>query len=393
MGYSTKKRQRVPTKSGATAEIDLLVTRGNRTMAVECKNYDESRSVPVKDLRIFANKLDDSSIISGVFVASTVFSMDAQKFAESEGRIDLWDRAKLFEMISTYMIGRIGLSSLRKEQVLPVMSDFESISGLPLSNRHVVNLYSKVLLYHPYIAVGYRLQSTRKDPTGRRHMISDSGIYIVDGLDGDIINKESGILEILTGGLLMNKVQRVESKEDKLVTKDLLSMKSGSENIMKTSDYNLTFAEQSISEKEAVEGVKEYVIVKNTKDVEYNMKVREEIETRKMRIVPKNSEVVIRSVRLVYVPKWQLDYEVGQRSYQRTIIASSGSIVREDFAKCLQCKLMKKSPISACESCGLLLCEKHSFQEGGRYLCQEHVSESMREQIKKKGILSKIGLR
>jgi predicted RecB family endonuclease len=47
MGYSVEKRQRVQTKSGATAEIDILLVRGIRRRAVECKNYDQSRTSSV----------------------------------------------------------------------------------------------------------------------------------------------------------------------------------------------------------------------------------------------------------------------------------------------------------------------------------------------------------
>ena len=53
MGYKVEKRKRVPTKSGATAEIDILLTRGIRKRAVECKNYDPSRSVGIQDMRVF----------------------------------------------------------------------------------------------------------------------------------------------------------------------------------------------------------------------------------------------------------------------------------------------------------------------------------------------------
>ncbi len=90
MGYSVKMRQRPPTKSGGTAEIDILLERGNRRKAVECKNYDPSRSVGVSELRIFKDKLTDTGIAAGVFVTTTSFSEDAERLAESTG-IERWD--------------------------------------------------------------------------------------------------------------------------------------------------------------------------------------------------------------------------------------------------------------------------------------------------------------
>ncbi|MCM8803442.1 MAG: hypothetical protein NC827_09120 [Candidatus Omnitrophica bacterium] len=68
---------------------------------------------------------------------------------------------------------------------------------MPIRNPHVVNLYSAVLFYHPYIKVKYRLLAQRRDPKGKIHKISDEGVCIVDALDGDIINKEKDIIEKL----------------------------------------------------------------------------------------------------------------------------------------------------------------------------------------------------
>ena len=85
MGYSVEKRQRVQTKSGATAEIDILLVRGIRRRAVECKNYDQSRSVGIQDLRVFKDKLGDTGIASGIFVTNTYFSEDSEKLANSTG--------------------------------------------------------------------------------------------------------------------------------------------------------------------------------------------------------------------------------------------------------------------------------------------------------------------
>ena len=85
MGYSVQRRQKPATQSDATAEIDLVLTRGNRKKAVECKNYDPSRSIGVSLLRVFKDKLADAGFASGLFVTNTYFSEDARKLAESTG--------------------------------------------------------------------------------------------------------------------------------------------------------------------------------------------------------------------------------------------------------------------------------------------------------------------
>ena len=54
----------------------------------------------------------------------------------------------------------------------------------------------------------------RKDPTGKSHTITDNGTYFVDALDGEIINRERGVVENIAG-LFKKKEERMESKEDK----------------------------------------------------------------------------------------------------------------------------------------------------------------------------------
>jgi hypothetical protein len=385
MGYSVEKRKRLPTKSGATAEIDVLLTRGNRRRIVECKNYDPSRSVPVSDMRIFKDKLADTGILSGLFVTNTVFSEDAEKLADSVG-IELWDGDEHKGKFYAYAIGRIRNPSLINEPILPITVEFSSASALNLKNSEAVRLFSSVLLYHPYIIVKYRLQAKRNDPTGKSHAFSDSGTYYVDALDGDIINLEKNIVDNVLG-LLKNKEERVRSKEDKLVSEDLETIVPASKPVLLNSDYTVSPAEPEITEEEATKIVKYHLVEKNKKRVSYQTKKKGEIETRYFSFVPRLKEISIRGVKMVYVPKWNLEYESGDCSFSRRVLASSGRTIEDDLAKCRKCTLLQKDTLAVCEKCGIPLCEKHFYQEGGLF-CDDHISESLRQEIKSKSVFS-----
>lgn len=389
MGYSVEKRKRVPTKSGATAEIDILLTRGSRRKAVECKNYDPSRSVGVQDLRVFKDKLADAGIASGVFVTNTYFSEDSQKLADSTG-IELWDGDKHREKFYAYAIGRIMNPSLVQDPILPLNLDFTSASSLSLRNNESIHLFSAVLLYHPYIVIKYRLQATRSDPTGKSHTITDNGIYFVDALDGEIINRERSIMESITG-LFKKREERMESREDKMVSEDLDGIAPISKPVLSTSDYQVSVAEAGVTEEDAAKIVKSHVVEKNKQDVSYYIKVRGESETRSLKVVPRLNEVNIRSTKLVYVPKWDLEYEAGQTSFSRRFLASSGRTLDDELAKCQKCTLLKKQTVAVCEVCGTPLCEKHAYQEG-RWLCENHISEKLREETKGTGLFSRFKL-
>jgi hypothetical protein len=387
MGYCVERRKRVPTKSGATAEIDLLLTRGNRRKIVECKNYDPSRSVPISDMRVFKDKMSDTSILSGIFVTNTYFSEDAKKCAESVG-IELWDGDIHKEKFYAYSIGRIRNPSLIEDEILPVSIDFLTASSLNLQNSNVVRLFSSVLLYHPYIAIKFRLQAKRNASTGKSFSFSDQGTYFVDALDGDIINAEKDIMKNILG-LLKCKEERLTSKENSFVTEDLQNITSVVKPVLSNSDYNVSPAETEITEEEATRIVKQHVIDKNKKEVAYQTKKRGELETRYFSFVPKLKEISIRGVKLIYVPKWNFEYECGQYSFSRRYLASSGRIIEDDLAKCGKCSFLKKETIAVCEKCGIPLCERHAFNEG-KFLCEDHISEKLRQEIKSKGVISNI---
>ncbi|MGC8935664.1 MAG: restriction endonuclease [Thermoproteota archaeon] len=385
MGYKVELRKRLATRSGATAEIDILITRGNRRRAVECKNYDVTRAVGVSELRIFKDKLNDTGLSSGIFITNSVFTEDAEKLAESAG-IELWDGEELREKFFLYAIGRLKNPSLLNDPILPKAQSFVDVSTLPIKNPNAVNLYSAVLFYHPYVKVKYRLFAQRKDSTGKLHKISDEGTCIVDALDGDIINKEKGVMEKL-GVFFQEHEKRLESKKDTIVAEDLISIKPVREPVYQSSDYQVSIAEPEVTEEEAVKISKNYAIAKNTTTVKYEIKNRGSIETRTLKIVPKQNEINIRGVKLIYVPIWDLEYESGEKNFVRRFIASSGRPIEDSFLKCEKCTLIKRQPIAVCEVCGALVCEKHAINEGQRWVCENHSSV----QLPKKSLFGLFG--
>lgn len=386
-GWTVKRNYHPPTRSGASTEIDVFIERGKIHKAIECKNFVDYRMVGVKDLRDFAYKLSDTGIAVGIAITNSQFSEEALKLADSEG-IELWDGEKLKENFFASSLGRVVNPSLLHDPTLPVRADYETVSTFPLKNPDDIRLTSSVLLYQPYISIKYRLQITRKDPTGQNHKISDQGTYFVDALDGDIINKEKGTFDHL-GGIFKSKHERLESKEDKLVTEDLETITTETKPVLRTSDYEVTIAEQTISAEDAIKAVKYRVTENNTMDEKYTIKAKGREETRSMKIVPKLNEVEIRGTRTVYVPKWILEYEAGLKEYTRRFLASSGNPISDELSKCNICTVLKKDTIAICSDCGRTLCEKHSFNEIGRWLCPDHISNELKEELRSNSLLSK----
>ncbi len=387
MGYDVKVRQRYSTQSG-TAEIDILLIRGGRKRGVECKNYGPSRQIGIKELRDFKGRLEQVGILSGLFVTNTSFSGEAEQYADSTG-IETWDKSDLQEKLLIIFTGRDGTERAETIQALMVVQPFTAVSPVNLKNSQSVRLSASLLVYHPYHLVKYRVYGTRKDPAGKAHKIVDEGTCVIDGIDGDVTNRGSGIVEGISG-LLGPKEKRVEKKEDKLVTRDLMNGIPENQTVASTSDYQTKVLAIQVSDAVAWKTTREYAVDKNTRTIQYESKKSDDGFTKTMKIVPKESEVSRRGMSLVYVPKWDLEYESGQMTFQRKSLASSGTTIRDSIAKCEKCSILHRSTIAVCDICGLPLCEKHSYEEAGALLCDNHISNEMRQKLKSNSFMSKV---
>jgi len=388
LGYSVEERKKVQTRTGSVCEFDVLLRRGQRTMAIECKNYDVSRAVGIQDLHVFRDKLLQSDIYSGIFITNTTFSEDAVKLAtDTDTNIDLWDGAELRERYTATALGRLG-TGVDEHTVLPLATDFVTATSLSLKNRHVVQLFNPMLVYHPYIQVSYRLQARRKDDARKTHRFNDNGTYFVDALEGDIINRDRGMMASI-GDIFKGKEARLSSKEDRMVAEDLKGLPSATKAVLSTTEYKTVMEKGSFTIEEAAETVRNYAMRKNTKDVSYEMKVKGESVTRTFRFTPEASEVTIHGTKLIYAPQWNMTFEAGRSIFSRRILASSNRVLSDGLAKCSICTLLKKQSVVVCEECGRPLCDKHSYLEG-KYLCSDHISDALREQIRSKGFFSRI---
>jgi len=106
-GHTTETRKKMIGNSKALHEIDILAKRQNKVLAIECKNYNESRIVGIKEIRDFQSKLQDlPEITDGMFVTNTNFSSEAVTYAK-HNQISLYDGEKLKNEFYLMSIGRL----------------------------------------------------------------------------------------------------------------------------------------------------------------------------------------------------------------------------------------------------------------------------------------------
>lgn len=389
MGYSVEVRKNVTTEIGAPAEFDLLIYRHSRITAVECKNYDDSRPIGAKDIRDFAQKIREmKKIRDGIFISMSSFTTGARTVA-AENNIDLWDSSRYYDNHCNWILKRGRLQEKTPDPILPIKMTLAQATDLAwMQNWQTIMLRRAALICRPYYQVKYQLTARRRDASGRIHTLRDEDTYFVDALDGRIVNLGSNVVQEI--GRFLKKDLRIQSKERKMIVEDLRNITPVLGYALPDSGCKLVVPDPEVSERDALDLVRSHVVGSNTKEVEYKIKIRGEMETRSFTIVPRMTEVKVHEYKLIRVPKWDLTYEVGERLLSRRFLASSARVIEDDLAKCEICPiLMKRASMAVCEVCGRPLCERHSHLED-IWLCPDHISETLRQDLKRKTLFARV---
>ena len=205
---------------------------------------------------------------------------------------------------------------------------------------------------------------------------------LIDALDGGVLNPPPvkdlvGVAKKLKS--ILSKQEREESKRTKKLTEEIESGLKGLSNydVKVGESYKVMKFPASISKRSYIKSAIDYIIQKNTEEIEYTPKSQEDEffpETKTITYVPKVKDINIKSVVLVYVPKWEISYEAFSRTYAREVLAFSGTILEDNLRYCPKhLGFLKKETIAVCEVCGRALCSSHVFQCPicGKWLCED----------------------
>jgi Holliday junction resolvase len=196
-GYTTEMRQKLEGNSGALNEIDVLAKRQNKVLAVECKNYKESRLVGIKEIRDFESKiLDLPYITDAMFVTNTRFSSEAETYAK-HNEITLYDGEKLKNEFYLMSIGRLDSSSpsssaaipqqdIILEFALPLTMNYRQATRLDLVNSYSAKISYAALILSPFYVFNYIVDVKRRLLISRG--LHKEGTHIVDAMTGEILS-------------------------------------------------------------------------------------------------------------------------------------------------------------------------------------------------------------
>jgi len=381
-GYETERRKKIEGKSGSLHEIDVVAKRSGIIWAVECKNWRSPVGIEQVE-KFWATLQDLGSKWNGIFVSFTGFTEPAEKYSD-QYNIDRWDQDKLKEDWLAVSVGRAGYATLGEtitvKNALPLNFDFSQVSKIDFQNKEKMSA-TGMLSYHPYFVVTYSYSARFKDPTKTTHTFKDAGNVFVDGLDGVVLNPPptKGIRTVKrTLKMIVSKETREENRRNKKLINELQgSIQIREYNIKGGQSYKVRVLKTVVSPRSVAKSAIEYIIEKNTETVRYTPKPLEDeyiFAAKSVTHVPKRRNINIKNITLVYVPRWDLNFEAFTKTYSREILAFSGTVLEDTLQHCPRhTGLFKKKNVAICEVCGQALCDKHVSQcpTCGKWLCEE----------------------
>ena len=256
--------------------------------------------------------------------------------------------------------------------------NFLRASEIKLQNKDKITAKG-TLSYHPYYIVAYSYFAKFKDPTKKVHTFKDSGKIFIDGLNGAVLNppplKDMQTVSQRLKGLI-SKEGREESRRNKKLIEELETGILANYEVKSGEDYEVRLFQPAISKRSIAKSAIDYIVQKNTIDIKYTPKSHDEVfpEVKVITYTPKIRDINIKSVTIVHVPKWEINYEAFNKTYAREVLAFSGTVLGDTLKYCPKhIGFLKKETIGICEVCGQALCSEHISQCPicGKWLCED----------------------
>jgi Holliday junction resolvase len=373
-GFSTERRIKLRGESGTLHEIDVLAKRENEVLAIECKNYGETRLVGIKEIRDFQSKLEDLPTINhAMFVTNIKFTAVVEEYA-NYNHIELWDGEKLRRDFYLLNLGRLESKQATEPAVevlsaLPIVIQYNEVTKLLLVNPHAINIAETTLDLHPYYLFTYQVDF-KKGLLGRQK-ISEYGSSIIDATNKKIIEeaKDESIYRKYTHRFFFKDEKQNQEESEEILGE-----------MEKTQIIEDLKKKQWISQYR-IEHSPEYAINKLECKLPVNAAERMVLEDVVREKNVDDDDVIIRKPSLIYVPKWLITFKSKETNYRREVLPASQTVIIDEIAFCPKDLYEKRRPsrkktYAVCELCGHAYCSDHIFQMNDAYYCEKHTYRS-----------------
>jgi hypothetical protein len=270
---------------------------------------------------------------------------------------------------------------------LPINLEYKDAIKIELTNHKATRISGAALEFYPYFIFEYSLDASRKDPVGGIHLVKNMGIHIIDALNGRFLSS-SGAIDSANPLRRLHRIRNTNKTENLDLTTnteinhimvDLKTLKVVLDHkLVLNDDYEVNIIDDKISLKVAERKVLEKVISENTQEDSYYIRNGKGKKKKKIKIIPKFSEIIINRRSLIYVPRWIIIIKAGERTYRRKILAASKRLIFDEIYFCPKhfslgkILRLRKQTSAVCEICGGAFCDDHIFKINDTYYCEKH---------------------
>jgi len=337
IGFDVQPRVRLRDRYDVSHEIDVLASKKEAyatiQVAVECKYVNTP--MDIKEIRNFHDKLSALGITKGIFVSTGGFTTDAESHAGALG-IELWDMKTVQE--------KTAMSEIPQKDVIHDALPVNLTMIGALSPRHLrnSNLFSETIQlgYRPYYFVDYHCFS-QHTVAGNSVLLESRGKVIVDGVTGLIVDSRVSAGEQPALPKMGPYVGCIGMQPQTVTSASL------------PAQLPLSVVSQKIDSVRA----KDVARIELVKSLSLEYRYYTTRTTGRKLLKPKKKDVDILSIQLVKIPFISGTYRFKKYTYARTCLASTGRLILDQTASCLQCH---GPPVLVCENCGAIACESHS---------------------------------
>jgi hypothetical protein len=349
MGFDVESRTKMRDRSDVFHEIDVLASKtesfGTIRVAVECKHV-ESR-IDIKEVRNFHDKLDALGITKGILASTGGFTTDAQSHAKALG-IELWDTRTLREKLAS--------TEQPQGDVIHDALQFGKVAMIQLPPPHLKNsnvLSGSIQLeYRPYYFVDFHCFSQH---TVRENsiVIEAKGTVVIDGVSGQLVDRK------------MSMTPPSEQPIHPGVFADCIGM---STRTITSADIPTELRLSAIGPRIDSARAKDIAKIELIKTIAVRYNYRTTRTTGTKILKPKKKDIEILRAQVVKIPLLAGVFRFRNRTYVRTILATTGRTIMDQTLSCVQCKSLSAY---VCENCGSVVCISHvrNCVVCGRKLC------------------------
>lgn len=236
--------------------------------------------------------------------------------------------------------------TVKCENLLPINFDNKQMPEYIVNGSEFSPTISTLYL-EPYFVFDYGLTVEARNPQTFEVLEKkeERGMYFIDASKGHILDNNEKIYEHL---------------------KKYYTNYVSNESI---SEYGFTIQkiEKRIDLNEFIKKTRNDIASRNEIRKDY---VNSKGQTQTKIVKPKADEVHILSKHLVYVPIWDVEFKLGDKTYKRKYFAYDGDSLIDDLTLCNLCK---KQTHSVCTQCYSTSCEDHqrACKECAKILCEK----------------------